>query len=88
MALGITIVACSDLILEIGHSFIHTPDYLSGKMKVHSHKVGDRVVVHGHEILNKLEKAANKVNENDSNDRRHNMQLLTFDQLKLFESTL
>ncbi len=72
-----------DLLLEIGHSFSHTDDYASGKMKVHSHKIGDRVVVHhDHKILKKIEEAVDNLGGSDADEQMQNIKILQFDQVK------
>jgi len=89
LAIGILLVASKDLVIEIGHSFLHSPEYISGKMKVHSHKIGNKVVVHhDHKILNKVDKATEKMTSHDSEDRCQNVQVLKLDQLKLISQDL
>ena len=81
-------VASSDLIVEIGHSFMHAPDYLSGKTAVHSHNIGKEVIVHNHKVLNKIQKALDTIDESNSDQRQQNAQLFTFDQLKIIVQEL
>lgn len=73
-----------DLVLEIGHSFSHTNDYLSGEMNVHSHKIGGEITMHhDHYILKKIEKATDQVGNADNGQSLQAIQFLKFDQIKL-----
>ena len=73
------------MILELGHTIVHAPEYLSGKMKVHSHTIRNELDAHHeHSVLEKIEEAVEKATNNDSKKMHQNMQTLSFDHLKLF----
>ena len=84
MAIGLTMVATSDLLLEIGHNVCHTSDYISGSTGIHSHKLGDKTVIHHeHVILQKIDETLDEVGEKIPNQNNDVVQLMSFDNLKL-----
>ena len=84
MAIGLTMVATSDLLLEIGHNVCHVQDYVSGSTGIHTHRMGDRTVIHHeHTLIKKIDDALDEVAEKIPNQNNDVFQLMSFDNLKL-----
>ncbi|MEM9548957.1 MAG: hypothetical protein AAGA77_23425 [Bacteroidota bacterium] len=67
---------------------MHSSEYVTGKVKVHSHKFGEKVIHHQHKVLEKVEKATAKLQKTDGKQQPQQVQVFTFDQLKLFSQEL
>ena len=84
MAMGVVLIASEDLVLELAHTLRHSKQYLNGDVELHSHKYGDKIIVHhNHSTLEKIDKAIQQCSEGDSDAPLAVIQLLKLDQIKL-----
>lgn len=83
LALGLLFISSKDILLEYAHFLSHTNDYVTKSVRIHSHKIGNKTIVHhDHRVLSKIDDVTKKV-EKHKPANQQNDQYLTFDQIKL-----
>jgi len=84
LALGISIVASTDFIIEMSHTLAHSYDYAKRSIRLHSHKLSNQVIEsHNHDVLNKIEDTIEKIETAISDSNPKTIKLKKYDNIKL-----